>query len=61
MLVRLARAELADYTGVSEELIEEFEENLIIPDYDSALLMYYYLDIEVDWGWLRFITEIANF
>ena len=54
-------AELADYAGISEEKIEAIEENHIIPDFDTALLICHFLDIKVDWGWLRLITEIANF
>ena len=57
----ITRAELADYAGVSESQIEEIEENRNITDFDTALLICHYLDIEVDWGWLRLITEIANF
>ena len=54
----ITRAELADYAFVSEEQIEE---NNSIPDFDTALLICHFLDIEVDWGWLRLITDITNF
>jgi transcriptional regulator with XRE-family HTH domain len=53
--------ELAEYVGVSEEQDEEIEENHIVPDFDTVLLICHFLDIEVDWGWLKLITEIANF
>jgi len=46
----ITRAELADYAGVSEGQIEEIEENHTVPDFDTALLIYHFLDIEVDWG-----------
>ncbi len=52
------RAELVDYAGVSEEKIVE---NRTIPDFYTALLICHFLNIEVDWSWLRLITEIANF
>ena len=55
------RAELAEYAGVSEEQIAEFEEGRTIPDFDTALLICQFLDIDVDWSWLRLITEVANF
>ena len=29
--------------------------------FDTVLLICHFLDIEVDWGWLRLITEIVNF
>ena len=54
-------AELAEYAGVSEEQIVQFEECRIVPDFDTALVICHFLDVEVDWGWLRLITEIANF
>ena len=57
----ITRAELADYAGFSEEKIEEIEEDHTIPDFDTALLIFHFLDIEVDWSLLRLITEIANF
>ena len=57
----ITRAELADYAFVSEEKIVEIEENHTVPDFDTALLICHFLDIKVDWGWLRLITEIANF
>ena len=57
----ITRAELAEYAFVSEEQIEEIEENRIVPDFNTALLICHFLDIEVDWGWLRLITEIVNF
>ena len=57
----ITRAELAEYAFVSEEQIEEYEKNRIVPDFDTALLICHFLDIKVDWGWLGLITEIANF
>jgi transcriptional regulator with XRE-family HTH domain len=57
----ITRAELAEYAGVSEELIAEIENDHTVPDFDTALLICHFLDIEVDWGWLRLITKIANF
>ena len=57
----ITRAELAEFAFVSEEKIIEFEEGHTIPDFDTALLICHFLDIEVDWGFLRLITEIANF
>ena len=54
----ITRAEIADYAFVSEEKIVE---NRTIPDFDTALLICHFLDIEVDWSLLRLITEIANF
>ena len=54
-------AELAEYAGVSEEQIQKIEENHNIPDFDTALLICCFLGIDVDWGKLRLITEIANF
>ena len=44
-----------------KELIEKIEGNHTVPDFDTALLICHFLDIDVDWGWLRLITEIANF
>ena len=57
----ITRAELAEYAFVSEEQIAQFEEGRYIPDFDTASLIFHFLDIEVDWGWLRLITEIARF
>ena len=57
----ITRAELAEYAFVSEEQIEEIEENRTVPDFDTALLICHFLDIEVDRARLRLITEIANF
>jgi len=57
----ITRAELAKYAFVSEKQVVQFEEGRTIPDFDTALLICHFLDIEVDWGWLRLITEIANF
>ena len=57
----ITRAELAEYAGVSAEKIEEIEQDRTVPDFDTALLICHFLDIEVDWGWLRSITDIANF
>ena len=57
----ITRAELADYAFVSEEKIVEIEENHIVPDFNTASLIYHFFDIKVDWSWLRLITEIANF
>jgi transcriptional regulator with XRE-family HTH domain len=57
----ITRAELAEYAGVSEELIAEIENDHTVPDFDTALLICHFLDIKVDWGWLRLITKIANF
>ena len=54
-------AELAEFAFVSEEQATEIEEGHFIPDFDSALLICHFFDIEVDLGWLRFITEITNF
>jgi hypothetical protein len=42
-------------------MIEDIKENHTVPDFDTALLLCRYLDIEVDWGWLRLITEIVDF
>jgi transcriptional regulator with XRE-family HTH domain len=42
------RAELTDYAGVSEELIEEFEEGRAVPDFNTVQLICHFLDIEVD-------------
>ena len=56
----ITQTELAEYAFVSEEQIEEIEEGCTVPDFDTALLICHFLDIEVDWGWLRLITEIAN-
>ena len=44
----------------SEEQIEEIEENHSVLDFDTTLLICHFLDIEVNWGWLRLNTEIAN-
>ena len=44
----VTRAELAEYAFVSEKQIEEIEENHTIPDFDTALLICHFLDIEVD-------------
>ena len=49
----ITRAELADYAFVSEELIVEIEESRTIPDFNTASLIFHFLDIEVDWGRLR--------
>ena len=57
----ITHAELADYADVSEEQIEEFEEDHTVPDFDTALLICHFLDIDVDWARRRLITEIANF
>ena len=57
----ITRTELAEFAGVSEEVIEEIEEDNTAPDFDTTLLICHFFDIEVDWGWLRLITEIANF
>ena len=38
----VTRAELAEYAGVSEEQIEEFEENRIVPNFDAAFLICHY-------------------
>ena len=57
----ITRAELAEYAGVSEELIAEIENDHTVPDFDTSLLIHHFLDIKVDWGWLRLITKIANF
>ena len=57
----ITRVELADYAFVSEEQIEAIEDNRIVPDFDTALLICHFLGIEVDWCRLRLITEIANF
>jgi DNA-binding XRE family transcriptional regulator len=57
----ITRAELTEYADVSVEKIEEIEDNLIVPDFNTASLICHFLDIEVDWGWLRLFTEIANF
>ena len=57
----ITRAELAEFAFVSEEHIGEFEEGHTIPDFDTVLLMCHFLDIKVDWSWLRLITKIANF
>ena len=46
----ITRAELAEYAFVSEEKIEEIEKNHTIPDFNTALLICHFLDIEVDWG-----------
>ena len=47
------RAELAKYAFVSEEHVEEFEESRAVPGFDTTLLICHFLDIEVDWSWLR--------
>jgi len=57
----ITRAELAEIAFVTEAQIEEFEKSHTVPDFDTALLICSFLDIEVDWGWLRLITEISNF
>ena len=57
----VTRAELAEYAFVTEEQTEEFEQNRAVPDFDTALLICYFLDIYVDWGFLNLINEIANF
>jgi transcriptional regulator with XRE-family HTH domain len=57
----ITRAELADYAGVSEELIEEIEENRTVPDFDTALLICHYLNIDVDVRWLRLITKDSSY
>ena len=56
----ITRAELADFAFVSEEQIEAIEQNHTIPDFDTALLICYFLDINVDWGLPRLITEIST-
>ena len=40
----ITQAELAEYAFVSEEQIEEIEEDHTIPDFDTALLICHYLD-----------------
>ena len=55
----LTRAELADFVGLSEEMIEEIENNTTLPDFDTAYLIVQFLGIDVDLGWLRMITENA--
>ena len=55
----ITRAELAKYAGVSVKKVEDIEENRIVPDFDAALLICHFLDIEVDWSWLRLVIEIA--
>ena len=57
----ITRAELAEYAFVSKEQIVQFEEGQTIPDFDTSLLISHFLDIDVDWSWLRLITEVANF
>ena len=57
----ITRAELSEFAFVSEEQIKAIEDNRIVPDFGTALLMFKFLEINVDWGWLRLITEIANF
>ena len=57
----ITRAELSEYAFLSEERIVQVEEGHSIPDFHTALLLCHFLDIEVDRGWLRLITEIANF
>jgi transcriptional regulator with XRE-family HTH domain len=49
----LTRAELADFVGLSEEMIEEIENNTTLPDFDTAYLIVQFLGIDVDLGWLR--------
>jgi transcriptional regulator with XRE-family HTH domain len=56
----ITRAELADYTGVSAEQIEEIEEDHTITDFDTALLICHYLDIDVDVRLLRLIINISQ-
>jgi transcriptional regulator with XRE-family HTH domain len=43
----ITRAELAEYTFVSEEKIVDIEEDRTVPDFDTALLICNFLDIEV--------------
>jgi transcriptional regulator with XRE-family HTH domain len=49
----ISRAELADFVGLSEEMIEEIENNTTLPDFDTAYLIVQFLGIDVDLGWLR--------
>ena len=55
----VTRAELAEYAFVSEEQVEKFEESRIVPDFHTALMICHFLDIDVDWSWLRLITELT--
>ena len=41
----ITHTELAEYAFVTEEQIAEFEESHTVPDFDTALLMCYFLDI----------------
>jgi DNA-binding XRE family transcriptional regulator len=56
----ITRADLAEFAGVSEEKIEEIDANTTIPNFDTAFLIVRFLEIDVDWRWLRLITDIAN-
>jgi transcriptional regulator with XRE-family HTH domain len=59
-LKEIMSADLEEFTGVSEEKIEEIEANTSIPNFDTAFLIVRFLEIDVDWRWLRLITDIAN-
>ena len=54
------RVELAEFACVTEETITEIEEDIIIPDFDTAFLITKFLDIKIDLGWLRLITDIGS-
>ena len=54
------RAELAEFAGVTEETIAEIEEDIIIPGFDTAFLIIKFLDIKIDLGCLRLITDIGS-
>jgi transcriptional regulator with XRE-family HTH domain len=44
----ITRAELAEFACVTAEKVEAIGENRIVPDFDTALLIYHYLEIEFD-------------
>jgi transcriptional regulator with XRE-family HTH domain len=46
----ITRAELADYAGVSEKLIEEIEEDRTVPDFDTVFLIVRFVDIDAGIG-----------
>lgn len=57
----ITRANVAEYVGVSEEIIKEFEENRTVPEFDNASLIFHFFDTKMDWDRLWGLATLHRY